>query len=387
MKNIFLISWFQSENYGTCLQAYATWLVLNKMGNKVIFLDKRRYYSIKQVKYLVKKIYAKIYGKVKHGLVMNYGVYKREHDEKMQKISRMVKKNYACQSISSKKELEKIDSQVDCYLVGSDQMWNPSMLSPQYLLDFVPKNSVKPKYAYAASFGVDNIPENKKRIYKKYLPLFKQISVREPRAAELVKTLSGISTDVVLDPTFLLSQKEWRAFANESVTVKERKLNNYILCYFIGSSEFYHMNSVKILAELLGFQVVLLPMKEEDYLIQDPEIEIVGDACSYDFVSLIDHAKLVCTDSFHAVVFSFLLDTAFYDFPRFKSGDKNSQEARLQNIMSIFRLENSYWDSELSKEEIDQHLNTDYNVGYSILSEEREKCLKYLYNMIEGINR
>ena len=385
MKNVFLITWFVSENYGTCLQAYATKTALSTYSY-VKVLDRRRYYSIDKLNFLLNKLCAVFKSKLrKREQPFDLGKFGEAHNRKLLKIKALADENYNAISINSSADLKEIDAWVDCYLVGSDQMWSPWMLSPHYLLDFVPKKSKKPKYSYAASFGVDNIPADKRKLYKKYLPQFDKITVREPRAAELVKELCGREATVVLDPTFLLTQDEWRQFSLKSSSVKEHDLSDYILCYFIGSPEFDHLKTVQELADNLGLKVALLPTKESDYHVDEPNVKIIADACAYDFVSLIDNAKLVCTDSFHAVVFSFLMGTALYTFPRFKKGDKYSQESRLLNIMTKFKLMDSVWNENKNTDEIRHHMSADYSEGYAVLEREREECKELLQKMIEGI--
>lgn len=384
-KHVFVVTWFASENYGTCLQAYATKTVLEEYA-QVKFLDRRTYYSIMKTNYLIPKLKSAIMRKLNFKPSNSiYETYEDAHKRRVDKVSKLAGQNYDIVSINSKKSLQEIDDWADCYLVGSDQMWNPWMLSPAYLLDFVPNDSTKPKYSYATSFGVDNIPNGKKKIYQKYLPLFSQISVREHRAAELVKELGGKDVKVDLDPTFLLRQKDWRTFASQSDSCEQYGLNeDYVLCYFIGAPEFDHLATAKIIAEKIGAKVVLLPTKEKDYQSNDQDVIVLADACAYDFVSLVDHARLVCTDSFHAVVFSFLMETAFFDFPRFKKGDKYSQEARLKNIMEKFSLMDSFWSEEMLCSNIQSHIDCDYTQGYEVLENERAKCTNLLKKMIEG---
>ena len=317
--------------------------------------------------------------------VNNSSVLYEARQDKKNKTEQMCRDYYEVKSIKSFNDIKNIDKWADYYLVGSDQMWNPWLLSPQYLLDFVPRKSKKPKLSYAASFGVDNIPDKKKTFYKKYLSEFSKITVREPRAAELVKEMSGKDAKVVLDPTFLLTQREWRAFSDLSnICTKYKLRQNYIVCYFIGSSEFNHIKAVKEIAEKIHLKIIMLPIKNTDYAINDDELTIVADACAYDFISLIDNAALVCTDSFHAVVFSFLMNTPFYDFPRFKKGDKYSQEARLNNIIEKFKLTDSYWKDSLTIADIENHLRCDYTSGYKVLEKERKQSLKILAEMLES---
>lgn len=384
MKYVFVVTWFKSENFGTCLQAYALNSVLKQSGYETIYLDRRTYYPLSKFYYSIKKVLNSVASKLNPTKRFNYGKYVEAHNCKVSKTTQLVSECYKTVSIRSQKDIRDIDALVDCYLVGSDQMWSPWMLSLQYLLDFVPTNSAKPKYSYAASFGVDNIPDRMHGVYRKYLSRFDHISVREPRAAELVKKMSGVKADVVLDPTFILTQDEWRGFSKRSTAVHDYDLNRYVLCYYIGSTEFNHLETAKQIARELNCKVALLPMKETDYQIADKDVTIIADACPYDFISLIDQATLVCTDSFHAVVFSFLMSTSFYSFPRFKKEDHYSQEARLQNVINLFSLQDSIWGEGKSRKEIIEHLTVDYSVGYETLNTNREKCIQFLEAMLEG---
>ena len=385
MKNIFVVTWYRSENFGTCLQAYALNTVLKNMGCRTLYLDRRTYYPLYKIQYPVKKAVARLQALFAKKAKTQSGSFSAERAIKRQKTEDWIREEFNTVSLRSRNDIAKTDDFADCYLVGSDQMWSPWMLSPQYLLDFVPRNSKKPKYSYAASFGVDNIPENKKSIYRRYLSDFTRISVREPRAAELVDELSGKQADVVLDPAFLLTSEEWRAFADRSSSRAQYGKKKYVLCYFIGSRDFDHIETAKRIAEGIGCGLVVLPMKDADFQISDPSLLIAADACPYDFVSLIDNAELVCTDSFHAVVFSFLMGTAFYCFPRFKAGDQYSQNARLDNIMERFSLKESFWSEGTTAEQIEEHVSrADYSAGCSELNKERERCILYLKNLIEG---
>jgi len=65
------------------------------------------------------------------------------------------------------------------------------------------------RISYAASFGVDEILDEKKEVYAENLSLFKALSVREKRGAEIIKELTGRDAQVVLDPTMLLTSEQW----------------------------------------------------------------------------------------------------------------------------------------------------------------------------------
>ena len=65
------------------------------------------------------------------------------------------------------------------------------------------------KVAYASSFGVSEIPSFQRKATGAYLNRFYKIGVREQRGKEIVEELSHQKATVVVDPTMLLSRKEW----------------------------------------------------------------------------------------------------------------------------------------------------------------------------------
>lgn len=383
-KNILIVTWYKSTNCGTCLQSYALYHTLSQKYN-VSFLGRRTYYSL-----LNPEFYRKIFIKIKACIRKRKPIGNKNIDNAYshalqvhtQKFAKFIHYNYHLQPLQNKEDYLHICKNYDVFIVGSDQLWNPSMFSRAFMLDFVPSN--KKKLTYAASFGVDNIPVEYYKTYKKLLGRLDMIAVREPRAKELVSEIAGRDSTVVLDPTFLLTPSEWRDFSRQSESIEQYNIpENYIIAYFIGSSDFDHLQTAKQISKKLDCRLVVIPNRVEDYSISDPEITLVPDACSYDFVKLIDNARLVCTDSFHSVVFSFLMDTEFFVFPRFKEGDKKSQNNRLDNILTRFSLVQQKWqDSWL--ENIDSHLHHDYTSGYATLTEERQRCLNYLLDAIES---
>ena len=64
-----------------------------------------------------------------------------------------------------------------------------------------------------------------------------------------------------------------------------------------------------------------------------------------EFVFLIMHAKLVCTDSFHATALAINLKIDFVDFLRFSSLDKNSQNSRIYDLLCHYRLDYKLYDN------------------------------------------
>ena len=59
-----------------------------------------------------------------------------------------------------------------------------------------------------------------------------------------------------------------------------------------------------------------------------------------EFLWLIKNASIICTDSFHATLFSIQFKKEFYVLKRFNDSSKKSQNGRLTNLLKKINLEN-----------------------------------------------
>lgn len=120
-----------------------------------------------------------------------------------------------------------LDGQYDVFLAGSDQIWNLRLpeADARYFLPFA---SPKKRVSYAASFGMDEIPDHLKDWYAERLAGFREISVREERGRELVQELTGRDCTVCLDPVLLLDYADWQAF---TTSCGEKP---YLFLYMVG---------------------------------------------------------------------------------------------------------------------------------------------------------
>ena len=213
------------------------------------------------------------------------------------------------------------ENSIDYYISGSDQVWNPYYEAKEYeFLTFAPKEK---RLSFAASIGVDSIPEEAKWYFKKNLTDMKYISVREERAAEIVRELTGRTADVTLDPTLLLDKTDWECIAKKPELYIEDK---YICTYFLGEVP----EAVLAFAKEKGLPVYALNS------LDSPELYILDPA---EFLYMIQNASYVLTDSFHAVAFSVKFNKEFYVFDRREDG-VSSMFSRIETITKRFGLEN-----------------------------------------------
>jgi hypothetical protein len=327
----------RNYNYGSILQAFAFQKILfeKEINNEIIFYEKKN--DIKQLLRIFNYplLKAKL-NTVKRGL---YCKKDKEVGMVMSARNSSFSKFVEKELVFSKKyigrdELVSGAKKYKAFVLGSDQVWNPMNLgSDFYTMSFCPKGILK--VTYASSFGVSQIPKYQRKRTVEYLSNIDEISVREDSGAKIVRNLTGREVPVVVDPTLLLDAQDWGRLIQDERLDKEP----YIFAYFVGSSP-EHRKAVKRLAKATGLKVIGIPFVDE--LVQEDRFMINKehlDVGPREFVNLIRHADYVCTDSFHATVFSIQHQKNFFVFDRYKANDRASMNSRLSSILSKLSLE------------------------------------------------
>ncbi len=259
----------------------------------------------------------------------------------------------------SRKNTPKITRHIrenDYIVLGSDQIWNPQYLKKRpYLLE--PPAESKRIISYAASMGTDILPRHQDQTFRKALTKIEAISVREKSARQILRLLTKKEIEVVLDPTLLINRVDY-----EKLECKPKKMHEdekYILCYILGNRE--QLSIIERYAKKHNLKIILFSDKRDsDYGVEE-------------FLYLIHHAELICTDSFHACVFSFIFERPFIAFKR--TGEANYMYTRLENLINTFKLKNREFDG---KEITRKNLEVDYTEAKKILKKEQEKSLIFL---------
>ena len=220
----------------------------------------------------------------------------------------------------------------DIYCVGSDQVWNYQKgysILP-FLLDFVPKG--KKKIAFASSIGLSSLSVEANDIFKYYLSDFDALAVRESQASDLLSKLLHRKIDVVLDPTLLLTKKEWQKVADYNLCPKER----YLLLYIVTIKPCkYAIELAERIAKNKGLKIVRLFRSAATYGSKSSMINL-PEAGPSDFIGLIENADFVVTNSFHGTVFSINFQIPFYTI--IKSG--KATNSRLHSVLEKLKMPN-----------------------------------------------
>ena len=381
MKPIGLVTCYFHHNYGSMLQAYATEMIMKKMGlpYETIACKRPRDYMVenKYVYYLKKLLVSdwKMWlGKRRIAKAL------REHPDFAKSFKIREKKfdffanSYFHTSVlaENRKELELLAHNYSAFLVGSDQLWRTdSVEHGYYTLEWVPDDI--PKIAYSTSIGVKRVPWFQKEKNKKFMNRFDHIALREQSACDLVKSLTGRDVSVVLDPTLLFSGDEWLHIQKSEPIAKE----DYIFVYLLGDNPGQRL-FIKNVQKRTGYKVIAF-QHLDDYI---PSDEGFADETPYnvgpaEFLNYIRNAKYVFTDSFHCTVFSILYKKRFFTFSRFSESEKQSTNTRIDNLLNIVGLEKRRITNSLSVEDIFT-INDDFSHVEERLSKMKEISLSYL---------
>ena len=218
-------------------------------------------------------------------------------------------------------KLEDVSDEYDYFVVGSDQVWNPK--NPDLRTAFLKFCDSKKRISYAASIGTQNIPTELNSLFEDGFKTMHAISVRESRAVEIVKDISGIDATLLLDPVFTISESKWKDISIRPYWKSDRK---YIFAYFLGDIPEIVLNIAK---ENNLELVKCFDVDSIDRYIMSPE----------EWLYLIGNADYVCTDSFHATAFSIIFNRSFLVFPRNDKEGKNRMISRIESILNTFNLQ------------------------------------------------
>ncbi|MDO5481834.1 MAG: polysaccharide pyruvyl transferase family protein [Bacteroidaceae bacterium] len=366
-KKISLITIFDNPNFGTYLQALALGVVLKSKDVDVEIVHYERpiwhTYSILRRKF---KILEPLY---------NLRAFLRKEKSVIQRIRcrRFVSKRVEISpTYYSYEQLQKNPPKADIYLTGSDQVWNTTHnrgVDRSFYLGYAPESS--PRFAYAASIGMDSIPKEFIEETKALLSRYQRISVREHSNINILSSI-GIKSEMVLDPTLLLTRQEWMNYA------KPMRIDEpYLLVYSVESKE--RDSLVGQIAKKIALSKGL-KIYEVNYFGENKTISGCDKHFFYAtpdlFLSLMANASYVVVSSFHGTAFAINFNKEFLSVApdRFSS--------RLDNILELTGLKNrKVTDAEDVTDAMIQSL-IDYSFANKKLDEERQKSMNFIEEIL-----
>ena len=318
MGNIYILTFQNALNYGAVFQCTALYRTVSKIGNCTV-LDYRckkieDSYKLLSVKYPVKK---NIYGM----LVMPVIKKKRKlFDEYLKKNIRRSKTYY------SPDELINENWQADdVFICGSDQIWNTELtdFDKSYFLDFAKNHN---KISYAASSG-KGIEKKEFDFFRDMLADFKAISVREKTLKNELDAI-GVESRQIIDPVFLMLKTEWLEISSPV----DMQKGSYVMIFLLQKSQNLLETAVKYAKEHNKIPLVITNMARNKI----PGVKYITKCSPSQFLSYIDNADSIFTNSFHGISLSIIFNKNFY-FEFLGKGHKTN--SRIQDIIELFGLQ------------------------------------------------
>lgn len=355
MKKIAIITITNNGmNFGNRLQNYALQRALEDCNAQVQTIDssKNLYNSIylSRIRRILKII---LTSRRRKQIFMGFDLFDKKYIKKANNI-RYVRIN---EHIFNK--------QFDAFITGSDQVWNPHFeFNSEF--EFLTFADSEKRFSYAASFGINEIPEDRKQEYADWLKGMRQISVREKQGCEIVKELSGREAFLHIDPTMLLNAEQYAEIEEKPPHPLPEK---YLLTYFLGSKKPEYITFIEETSKKLNLAIFELGRPYSSQFLN------IGPQ---HFLYLLKHAEYICTDSFHGVVFSLLFHKPFTAF--YRDEGNISMNSRIDTILEKLNLKNRIYGTPASERTQDI---INYSEVENYIRIEREAAFEYLREIVD----
>lgn len=367
-----ILTFHHAHHYGAQLQAYALMRAVQKAGAECEVINYVRVDTTEGNRLFKKGLSARSLLSNANTL-LNYGKLKKRYSRFESFVHDGM--NLSDKFYSTYGQLEKDAPVYDVYVCGSDQIWNPliyreNTFDPAFFADFAKSGR---RIAYAPSFGISSIPEDKRELLRHYLDRFECLSVREKQGETIIRDIAGREAQTVLDPTLLLKGEDWSAVSSAPSYGEP-----YILCYFITDGRKYG-SFVQELSEKYKLPVVSLCGSRR--VVPETRHKVL-DAGPREFLGLFRNASVVCTDSFHGTVFSINFKKEFYCFESSQKSEK-AVNSRLYSILDRLGLLSRIFTPTMELKDFGNKVDTlnvplDYATVDKLLEKEREVSANYL---------
>ncbi len=319
MKKVAIVTLYGENNYGNRLQNYAVQKTLEKMGCEVetiVAIEKSK--QKRSLKFYIANILAETLPCIVKRINADFIRHKS--------FKNFTKKYIPTRYILTEGTFpNSLNDEYDYYVAGSDQIWNPNFrdVKKNYynmFLRFVPKDK---RICFSPSIGVSKLPDEWIEKFTEGFNGFNELSVREETGARIIKELSGKDAKVLIDPTLMFDKDEWLKVSKKSKAPKKP----YVLEYFLGERDNEKLNAIAKENNLS--RVTLLDRNNSDIYVSGPG----------EFIDLVSKADMICTDSFHACVFSILFGKPFIVYKR--KDKTQDMYSRIDSLLNLFNVESN----------------------------------------------
>lgn len=250
-----------------------------------------------------------------------------------------------------------------CYVVGSDQIWNPDITLGLRRAYFGAFSSPWKKrvVAYAASLGSAALPERYDRAFAALVSHVDAVSAREAEAVPYLQKFRSEPVTPVLDPVFLLGREEW-----QQVEHPPAREGYILLCATERDPSLY--DYAHRLSQEKNLPVVeLRDIKERE---EDDWVTVEYTAGPSEFLGWLHKAEYVVTNSFHATAFSILYQKRFMVFLHSRLGARTRGVLRAHGLESRIYREDADIDAPVDWEAVRARTRENLRVSRDFIREQ-----------------
>lgn len=332
MKKVAILTLQSGANYGGTLQCFALQEILKNKG-----------YDVQVINFIPKESASRFLSLLLHisscrnlfDVIMFFGRFigiKRKitpailNSDLVRVFDDFRAKNINLTDEVDEKTIVSLRDRFDVVYVGSDQVWASLIRSKlTYLLDWLDNDKVT-KIAYAACTTSLKYPLIRRGKIKNLLNKFDTITVRDQLTQQFVYNIIKERVEIILDPTM---NYDFSKHITSPILDHE-----YILVYVLGAEiKGGNKNALENIQSKIGKKKIVA------VTIYDVEIdyadETIRTANPFEWISLINNASFVFTDSFHGVLFSMQLEKLFCAYYI----EKN-RASRLLDLRYRYKLDN-----------------------------------------------
>ena len=210
MKKIGIITVPDYDNYGNRLQNFAVKEFFSQMGYAVDTLELNDVefskYRIRKIKLSLKKfrlrpiVYMFEFLNGKSAKVSRYRKFECFTEKHL---------NVKYYPNGKQKKLKKISDKYDYIVLGSDQIWHPTVMTTPNLF-FATFAEPEKVLFFAPSFGLDSLSDVYAQKVRSGLLNKNNITVREDSGRKIINELVGKEATVLPDPTLCISVDSWK---------------------------------------------------------------------------------------------------------------------------------------------------------------------------------
>lgn len=348
-----LVGCWWGANYGSCLNGYAVYKVLESFGLSVLMLNK-------------------------HNATVNDWEITNTHNAKF--INNFYPKEEVSPIIPFN-QLYKLNDYCDTFVVGSDQIWNygiNKLFNMAFMLNFVDDSKRKLSFGTSFGHGMDGTPKDQLPYLKMLLKRFDAISLREESGVNICENVYNVRANQVLEPVFCLEKSQYDELAEHSTLSEEKP---YFLTYILDPTP-EKREAIKFYEKISGLKAI-------NVLDGDPRVydrnkkaldlpNIMGKIGSEDLMKLYQGCSFVISDSFHGTAFSIIFNKPFLSIANAKRGI-----VRFKELLGKFNLmERLAMDSNNIPHDPKFLASIDYSKINSQIENERKKSISWLKDAI-----